>query len=114
MNKPNFDSDRNLVAFLKQNQPIPPAPDPNLQASIMAQVSTTKISSPFNFKKLGLISAAIVTTLSLVIMSQPRQMQTAFNEAEVNKIDNSLINNWHLADEEFTTGYSLINTSSNQ
>ena len=114
MNKPNFDDDRNLVAFLKQNQPIPPDPAPNLQASIMAQVSTTKISSPLNFKKIGLISAAIVTTISLVIISQPRQMQTAINESEVNKIDNSLLSNWQLAEEEFTTGYSLISTSSNQ
>jgi hypothetical protein len=115
MNKPNFDNDRDLILFLKQNQPIPPAPDPNLKALIMAQVANTAIASPINFKKLGLIGAAVITTittLSFVIFS-PVRPQTALNQVEVDRINNSLINNWHLPDDEFTTSYSLISSSTN-
>jgi hypothetical protein len=114
----NFDDDLELIAFLKQHHPIAPPADLNLQAAIMAQVSSqasnTAIAKSQNIKtlniKIGLLGAAIVTTLSLVIYSQTRPMQTAFNENERLKIEKSLITNWHIAEEEFTTSYSLLSS----
>jgi hypothetical protein len=111
--EPNFDDDRELIAFLKQHHPIAPPAHLDLQAAIMAQVSgqisSTAIAKPINIKKVGLCGAAIVATLSLVIFSH-RPMQTALNETERLKLEKSLITNWHIADEEFTTSYSLLSS----
>lgn len=126
MNKPNFEpvesdresgSDRKLIKFLQQNQPIAPPASSNLQASIMTEVAGIQIASPLDvkrigMKKIGLLSAAIVATISLLTFNQfnQRPMQTV-SDAESTKLEKSLIGNWHLSDEEFTTSYSLLGNS---
>jgi len=112
--QPDFD-DRTLVAFLKQHHPIAPPADFNLEAAIMAEVSS-QVSSraiakrPINMRKFGLIGAAVVATISLLIFSQTRPIQTAINETERLKLEKSLITNWHIAEEEFTSSYSLLSS----
>jgi len=126
--EPNFDNDRDfddlkLMTFLKQNQPISPPASTNLQAKVMAELASTAIARPLNIKrlevkkipkKIGSIGAAIVTTLSLLTFNQlfnHRPIQTAVNDAETIKLEKSLISNWHLSDEEFTSSYSVFSNS---
>ncbi len=115
---PNSDGDRNLVSFLKAHQPIAPSASPNLQALIMEQVAslevTRAIAKPVKkvaIRTLGLLGAAVVTVISLVIFNQNRPIQVAVNETESLKIEKSLVSNWYIPEEEFTTSYSLISTS---
>jgi len=116
MNNSNFNDDHDLVAFLKQNQPIAPPPSPNLQAVIMEQVinipiAKSSILPKIGIKKIGLVGAVIITALSLIVFNQTRSMQTAFNEAENLTIEKSLLSNWQIADEEFTSSYSVLSNS---
>ncbi|AFY74026.1 hypothetical protein Syn7502_02000 [Synechococcus sp. PCC 7502] len=118
MNNPNFnedfnqDQDRDLVRFIKQNQPIAPPASSNLQLSIMKQVSTMGITRPeINHKKLGILGATIIATLGLVIFNQSRPLQTALNENDSLKTEKSLVSNWSIAGEEFTTNYSLLSSA---
>lgn len=115
------DIDYDLVDFLRSNHPIAPSAHPNLQAQIMLEVSITpieKIGQEIKWKnifKIGLASS-VIAAMGVIIFNQPNQtMQTAQNQAENLKneksLEKSLITNWHLPDEEFTTSYSILSSA---
>jgi hypothetical protein len=112
----NFDDDRQLVSFLKQYQPIAPAPALDLQAQIMDQVQAMPIKrsllADFNAQiKFCLIGAAIATTAIIAMTYSNRQMQPAISEAETQVIEASLVNTWSIStgsEQEFTSSYSLL------
>ncbi len=124
MNGSNFDDfdgfnekDRRLVAFLKQNKPIAPAPAINLEQSIMAEIGSLPIAraqlrqQPWR-KRLFFASGAIAAGC-LAIWSVNRQFQPAISEVDRAQIEASFIKSWSasVGEDSIYEGSDLISSS---
>ncbi len=120
MNSSNFDDfddgDRHLVAFLKQNKPIAPAPATNLEQRIMTEIGRQPISraKPQQrwLKGLILASGAIVAGW-LAVGSVNRQFQPTVSEVDRVQIEASLIKSWSasVGDDQISEDSDAISSS---
>jgi hypothetical protein len=117
MNSSNFDNfddeDRRLVAFLKQNKPIAPAPAINLEQCIMAEIGRQPISRTRSrqqpWRKRLLFASGAIAAGFLAVWSIDRQFQPTIGEVERAQIEASLIKNWSAS-----VGEDSINENSDE
>ena len=105
---PSENSDDSLLAFLKQNKPIAPAPAPNFEQQLFAEISKypqrSLKSSKANLRRwlpwALLIPAAIATGITFNWMTNRSQYQMAsISESEKAEIEQSLISSWNMTDD---------------
>ncbi|MFP4300260.1 MAG: hypothetical protein ACLFT0_20820 [Spirulinaceae cyanobacterium] len=91
------DNDRRLVEFLRQNAPVPPPVDPNLESRLLQQVEHHPRWRSRSSPQYGLIPGAIAAGLLLGIggyhLLNP-QPQLAQNPQQIEELEAFVLDNW--------------------
>jgi hypothetical protein len=115
----NENSDLSLLCFLKQNKPIAPAPAPNFEQQLFAEISKYPLRSPKSSKAnlqrwlpwALLIPAVIATGITFNWVTNRSQYQVAsISESEKAEIEQSLISSWNMTDDQTPQSVSTAPT----
>ena len=87
------DHQNNLVSFLRQNQPLPPDPHPDLQKRLINSLEPRSRQKRLRFKATWTVPSAIAT--GFLFTSVSFGLKTPRVALEPKDLENFLVKNWH-------------------
>ena len=102
------DDEKDLVAFLRQNRPLPPIKNPDLENQVMELINqTSQRNSPDNYFKLfTILSSTIAVGLAVTWNSSPWGQQKPQIVIEQDMVETFLINSWENTINDQTVFFS--------
>lgn len=91
------DNEQDLVAFLRQNRPLPPRENPHLENQVMNLINQTPQKNPQEnyFKLITALSGTLVVGLVVTWTNNRWQQPTPQMAIDQDMVETFLINSWH-------------------
>lgn len=97
----NHDDDRQLVIFLQQHRPLPPAPPPELESQLLAEIRTDKTLKLIQRRQKWRLGGAIAAALIPLVWFSSRYLFTPqTSNAQLAQLETFLEDSWYCSTYE--------------
>ena len=96
----NHDDDRQLVTFLQQHRPLPPATPPELEDQLLAQIRTDKTLKLIRRRQQWRLGGAIAAALIPLAWLAHRSLSPQLSSAELAQLETFLEDSWYCSSYE--------------